>query len=129
MRRTVIFLASLAVMISACDTLVFEGDMSKLKAYESKRYILKKTIEVDEKKLEKGDLIRIVITTGGEWVKVHGYSAKADELKVERNLLLYLFKEDFKDRVFSFSFFDKKLREIVTEVGGGKSRKKKESDW
>jgi hypothetical protein len=80
---------------------------------EKKVYILKKDIDIEGKKLKKGDSVKIFITAGKEWVKVHAYPARANALKADRLLILYLFDDDFQLKHFTMNIFNEQLNAVI----------------
>ncbi len=105
------------LFFASCDVFVQKGNVDALKAYEKKIYVMKKDIDIEGKKLKKGDDVRIVITAGKEWVKVHAFPARANDLKADRLLILYLFDDDFERRKFNMNFFKEQLDAVVATRG------------
>jgi type II secretion system-associated lipoprotein len=125
LRTILTSLIVLTVMLTACDVFVSKADADLLKEKEKKTYILKKDIDIDGKKLKKGDEVKIVITGVKEWIKVHAYPARANALKADRYLILYLFSEDFKNKQFDLKFFEEQLDAVATPGGGAAAPAKK----
>ncbi len=114
--------------LASCDSFIDKDLLAAMKAYEKDVYVLLKDIDVEGKKLKKGEEIRIIVTPGKEWVKVHAYLADASELKAERFLILYLFDDDFDKKKFNIIFFDQQLNTVVAvrnETTAIKKKKKK----
>ena len=105
------------LFFASCDVFVDGKGVDAIKAYEKKYYILKKDIDIEGKKLKKGEEVRIVVTPGKEWVKVHAYPSRANELKADRYLILYLFDDDFEKKQFSVNFFNEQLNAVVAARG------------
>lgn len=97
----------------ACDIFVNKADIDLLKEKEKKIYFLKKDIDIEGKKLKKGEPVRIVIVTAKEWIKVLAYPAKANDLKADRLLILYLFDDDFQQKQFKMNAFEEQLNAVV----------------
>ncbi|MBP7738306.1 MAG: type II secretion system-associated lipoprotein [Spirochaetes bacterium] len=111
------FMAVLFVFVS-CDSFFIEkGSVDALKAYEKKVYVLRKDMDVEGKKLKKGEEVRIVVSAGKEWVKVHAFPARENELKADRVLLLYLFDDDFQNKKFNIDFFNEQLSAVAAARG------------
>ncbi|OHD66500.1 MAG: hypothetical protein A2176_03940 [Spirochaetes bacterium RBG_13_51_14] len=91
--------------------------MDAIKACEKKAYILKKDVEIEDRKLKKGDEVKIKVAVGSTWVKIHAYPARADDLKADYLLILYLFDDDFTSKKFNRTLFDERLNAVVTEKG------------
>ena len=113
MRRIITALPVFLFMFAACDIFVNKADIDLLKEMEKRVYILKKDIDIEGKKLKKGDPVKIVIIPGKEWIKVVAYPAKANELKTDRLLILYLFDEDFQQKHFNMNVFKEQLNTII----------------
>ena len=56
----IVFIACMPFLAS-CDVFVQKESVDALKAYEKKYYVLKKDIDIEGKKLKKGEEVRIVI--------------------------------------------------------------------
>jgi type II secretion system-associated lipoprotein len=117
-------LASL-LFIPACDVFVPGKEMKALEEREKKIYVLKSDLDVGGKKLKKGDEVRIKVTTGSDWIKVHAYPARVDELKADYLLLLYVFDDDFEKKKFSADYFAGRLSAVLVEKGDAPVAKKK----
>lgn len=117
MRRIIAAVPAFLFMMTACDVFVHKAEIDLLKEKEKKIYILKKDIDIDNKKLKKGDSVRIVILADKEWIKVLAYPAKDNDLKADRLLILYLFDDDFEQKHFDINTFEEKLNTVVG-IGG-----------
>jgi type II secretion system-associated lipoprotein len=113
LRRFVAALPVFVFMITACDIFIKKAEIDVLKEKEKKIYILKKDIDIEGKKLKKGEPVRIVIVPGKEWIKVLAYPAKVNDLKAERLLILYLFDDNFQQKKFDMNAFDEQLNTVV----------------
>jgi len=113
LRKIITAIPVFLFMITACDVFVHKADIDLLKEKEKKVYILKKDIDIEGKKLKKGDSVKIFITAGKEWVKVHAYPARANELKADRLLILYLFDDDFQQKHFNMNLFNEQFNAVV----------------
>lgn len=108
----------IAAAQSGCNSLGKKDTVSTFHYLEKEEYVLRKNVNLDEKRLEKGDKIRVIITYDKDWIKVHGYRANVNPLEAERVLLLYLFVEEFPEEKFSQSYFEEKFYEIVKPIPG-----------
>jgi len=97
------------LFFTSCKTFILDENIASLKNMESREYILKEDIKSGNRSLKKGDKIKITIGTGKEWVKVHGFPAKGEPLKVDKVLILYMFSEDFPDEKFDINLFSGEL--------------------
>ena len=124
-RLLIPFIAGLFLCLS-CDSFFIEkSSVDALKANEKKVYVLKKDIDVEGKKLKKGEEVRIVVSGGKEWIKVHAFPASANELKADRVLILYLFDDDFEKKKFNVDYFNEQLNGIVAVRGDAATVEKK----
>jgi type II secretion system-associated lipoprotein len=113
LRKIIAALPAFLFMMVACDIFVNKADIDLLKEKEKKIYFLKKDIDIEGKKLKKGEPVRIVIVTAKEWIKVLAYPAKANDLKADRLLILYLFDDDFQQKQFKMNAFEEQLNAVV----------------
>ncbi len=126
MKRLLIPVMAVLFVCVSCDSFFIEkGGVEALKAYENKVYVLKKDIDVGGKKLKKGEDIRIVVSAGKGWVKVHAFPARENELKADRVLVLYLFDDDFQNNKFNIDFFNEQLSAVAAARGEAPAIKKK----
>ena len=107
----------LALLISSCVTFIAKPDEARLRELERQTYVLLKGAEAGGKSLKKGEEVKILISSGKEWVKVHAYPARADLLKTDRFLILYLFDEEFNQKQFEMKFFEERLKTVVLPKG------------
>jgi type II secretion system-associated lipoprotein len=115
LKYMILFAFSAALFVTACDVFIPRTDVDTLKAYEKKVFVMKKDLELEGKKLKKGDDVRLIVTAGKDWVKVHAYPAKLDPLKAERLLVLYIFEDDFTGKKFNMNFFKEKLGDVAAQ--------------
>lgn len=117
MKRIVVALLACLHLLTACDVFIEKKNADALKEYEKKIYALKKDVDVEGRKLKKGDDVKIVVTVGKDWVKVHAFPARENDLKAERILILYLFDDDFDKKKFNAGVFNDQLLAVVTPRG------------
>jgi len=117
LKRLIIPVVAGLFFFASCDGFIDGKSADALKDYEKKYYVLKKDIDVEGKKLKKGEEVRIVVTAGKEWVKVHAYPARANELKADRILILYIFDDDFEKKRFNMNFFNEQLNAVAAVRG------------
>lgn len=106
----------------SCSTFVKDKEAEKLQSYERTGdqfidYILLQDVKTGDYLIKKGDRVRILITAGGNWIKVYVYRADEDLLLSIRVLALYLFEDDFPDEKYDPVFFQEKLHEVVKPAG------------
>jgi type II secretion system-associated lipoprotein len=105
----ILFLAA----ITGCATMIDQVHRPKIDEFEKKAYTLLNEEAVIGEPFKKGTLVKLVIISGGDWVKVYAYNSKEDVLNAKRSLILYLFKEDFPTQKFEMKVLEKKLFEKV----------------
>lgn len=101
------------VLVCSCSSFVKEEHLAGLKAYETGRYVLKQDVGKADAPLRKGEVVNLIVETGGDFIKVYAYSASVDFLKADRVLVLFLFDDDFKDKVFDIQYFEERLYQLV----------------
>ncbi len=125
MKRIIAAIAASLLIVPACDVFVPGNDMSALRERENRLYVMKNDLEIDGKKLKKGEDVRIKITTGSDWIKVHAFPARADELKAEYLLLLFVFDDEFEKNKYNAGYFNERLAALVADRGAAPATKKK----
>jgi len=118
LRTLLAAVAAMMLLLTACDEFIGRSDADLLREMEKNTYVLRKDVDIEGKKLSRGERVKIVITGVREWIKVHAYPARADALKAERYLILYLFPDDFPDGSFSMKYFEEQLDAVAAAVGG-----------
>jgi type II secretion system-associated lipoprotein len=106
------------ILLSSCSTFVKDKEADKLRSFERADdqfidYRLLKDVETGNLSIKKGEKVRIVISVGGDWIKVYVYRAEEELLVSRRVLALYLFEDDFPDEKYNPAFFREKLHEVV----------------
>ena len=97
----------------ACTSFITKPEEMLLMEREKNVYVLKKDIDLETRKLKKGDEVRIIIRTGRDWLKVYAYPAGIDKLKSQRYLLVYLFEDEFFNKQFNVEVFNEKFNAVV----------------
>jgi type II secretion system-associated lipoprotein len=105
----VLFLAA----VSGCATMIDQVHRPKVDEFEKKTYTLLNEEAVVGQPFIKGTKVKLVIISGGDWVKVYAYNSNEDVLNAKRSLILYLFKDDFPTQKFELKVLEKKLFEKV----------------
>jgi type II secretion system-associated lipoprotein len=116
--KTLLFLSALFFSALSCSTFVKEKEAEKLVKYEKSGdqfidYTLLQDVKTGDHLIKKGEKVRILITVGGDWIKVYVYRAEEDLLLSRRNLALYLFEDDFPDKKYDPDFLREKINEVV----------------
>lgn len=108
---------ALALLVSGCVSFIAKPDDALLKEKERQTYVLIKSTTSGEKTLKRGEEVKILISSGKEWIKVHAYPARADLLKTDRFLLLYVFDDEFGQKQFDMKYFEERLSTVVAQKG------------
>lgn len=101
------------MLLLSCTTFLLEENIQNLKKLEYSTYTLKQEIVIENKKLEKGQHVKLYIKTNDTSVRVYAYPAETDFLKSQRLLVLQMFDADFKNEQFDKNVFREKLLNIV----------------
>lgn len=114
-----------------CSTLVEDDDIEPLtKKYQAGEYVLLQDVTRNDVTLAKGTVVRLTFVAGDEWVKIYAYDKKEELLTSRRELLIYMFQEDFPDEKFKVELLDAELAKVARPVdsvsadGGNKKIKK-----
>jgi len=116
--KPLLFLSAVLLFTLSCSTFVKEKEAEKLIKFEKTDdqfidYILLDDVKTGDYLIKKGEKVRIIITVGGDWIKVYVYRADEDLLLSRRNLALYLFEDDFPDKKYNPDFLREKIYEVV----------------
>lgn len=125
MKRILLAITASLLLVPACDVFVPGKDLGALRERENRIYVLKNDMEIDGKRMKKGEEIRIKITTGSDWIKVHAFPARTDELKAEYLLLLFVFDDEFEKNKYNAGYFNERLGALVADRGAAPVTKKK----
>jgi len=105
--------AALIIFMMSCATFMLEEQERELMSLDGKTATMKKEMERDSIRLDKGQKVRLHIITKDDSIRVYAYSADVDFLKSRRLLILHLFDDDFKDNRFEKKLFMDKLNDVV----------------
>jgi type II secretion system-associated lipoprotein len=108
-----IFFVSALLLLFSCTTFLLEENIENLKKLENSTYTLKQEVIIDNKKLEKGQRVKLHIKTNDNSVRVYAYPADTDFLKSHRLLVLQMFDADFKNDQFDKAVFREKLFNVI----------------
>ena len=123
MKIHVSIIVSILIFAGACSSLVKDTEISTLQQFQNYLYQTKVDINAGGKRLASGKKVKIIIRIDDDWIKVYGYDYKSDLLKSERVLILYLFRDDFENKVFSKESFKKKLQKYLKTIKKLKNNK------
>jgi len=80
------------VLFSSCTHLIKDEDRAALKDFEKDKYqLVKDLVNNNAIVLPKGTVVRVMVLTSSDWVKVYAMDNSGDPVVVQRYLLLYLF--------------------------------------
>ncbi|HPB82816.1 MAG TPA: hypothetical protein PK200_12335 [Spirochaetota bacterium] len=108
-----VFFVFALLLLFSCTTFLLEENIENLKKLENSTYTLKQEVLIDNKKIEKGQRVKLHIKTNDNSVRVYAYPADTDFLKSHRLLVLQMFDADFKNDQFDKKVFSEKLFNIV----------------
>lgn len=113
MDKIINFLIIALFLLLSCTTFMLEEQEKDVLSLDGKTATMKKAMERDNIKLDKGQKVRLHLLTRDDSIRVYAYPADVDFLKSRRLLVLQLFDDDFKDSRFEKNFFMDKLSEVV----------------
>jgi type II secretion system-associated lipoprotein len=113
-----IFLIIGLLSISACSSFIKDEDANSITLkYQEGEYILLEDLTRNDVTLRKNTVVKLLVETSSDWVKVYAYDSKEELLKSTRLLLLYLFDMDFPDEKFNQEYFDSEINKLVRQKG------------
>ncbi len=101
------------IFVITCSTFLREEQINGLKKYEEETFVMQKEVKIGENKLAAGQRIKLFIRAEKESIRVYAYDADVDILKSRRLLVLYLFNDDFKNKIFDNKTFEDNLFKVV----------------
>ncbi len=114
-----------SLFITGCSTFVPDEDSERITLkYQAGEYVLLEDINRNNVIFSKGSIVKLLVVTGDEWVKIYAYSSSEELLASNRFLLLYLFEESFPDKKFNQEFLDAELLKLVRQKGSADYNKK-----
>jgi type II secretion system-associated lipoprotein len=105
----IILMIICGLIFSSCTTFLKKDDISNIKNYEKKEYILRDDAGEGNRLIKKGSKIKLYIITGDDYIKVYVYPSKTEFVKAERALIVYIFEDDFEKSKFKIDVFENKL--------------------
>jgi type II secretion system-associated lipoprotein len=103
----ILFIFGLA--LCSCTTFLTKDDISNIKNFEKRDYILKEDAGEGVRSIKKGARIKLYIITTDDFIKVYCYPSGTEFVKSERALIVYLFDDDFEKSKFNMAVFENKL--------------------
>ncbi len=102
------------LLCTGCSTFIPEDDVDRLTAkYQSGNYILLQDIQRNGVALSKGTVVKLTVSVGDEWIKIYAYDMKEELLSSSRQLLIYMFEDDFPHEKFKEELLDSELARVV----------------
>lgn len=113
--RNILIAAFLYVLFcSGCSTFVSDEDVEKLTVkYQSGDYILLEDITRNDITLAKGTIVKLTFVAGDEWVKIYAYDKKEELLTSRRQLLIYMFEDEFPEEEFNPELLETELVKVA----------------
>jgi type II secretion system-associated lipoprotein len=109
---SVILIAVISGFVVSCSSFIIDSDYASLRELEANTYVLQKDVLNNrEVVMKKGSVVKIVLKTDSTWVKVYAYPAEEETLVSKRSLVLFIFDDEFPDKLFKRDFFDQKFAE------------------
>lgn len=107
-----------AISCAGCSSFVADEDAERLAVkYQSGDYILLQDITRNDVTLAKGTVVKLTFVSGDEWVKIYAYDKKEELLTSRRQLLIYMFEDDFPDGEFNQELLETELAKVAQLYG------------
>lgn len=105
------------VVGAGCSSFVPDDDAERLALkYRTGEYILLEDITRNDVTLAKGTVVKLTFVAGDDWVKIYAYDKKEELLTSRRQLLIYMFEDDFPDEEFKPELLENELSKIAKAV-------------
>ena len=116
-KRFIIIVLMLIAAGTGCSSFVPDDDAERLTLkYRTGDYILLEDITRNDVTLTKGTVVKLTFVAGDDWVKIYAYDKKEELLTSRRQLLIYMFEDDFPDEEFKPELLEAELAKIVKAV-------------
>ncbi len=108
----IILIASL--LMAGCSTFIPDEESDKISLkYQAGEYLLLSDVIRNDLIFPKNSVVKLIVLTGDDWVKVYAYNSSEELLASNRFIVLYLFDTDFPDEKFSQEYLDAELLKLV----------------
>lgn len=108
-----IFLFAVSVL-TGCSSFISEDQSNKLSAkYQAGEYVLLSDLNRNKMTFPANSLVKLIVVTGKDWIKIYAYNSNEELLVSKRLLLLYIFETDFPNEKFSQQHLDSELSKLV----------------
>jgi type II secretion system-associated lipoprotein len=108
----------LFLSLISCASFIKEDEAQALKELERDAYTLQKDIVIaGAVVLKKGDPVKVLVVNSPKsaWIKVYAYPFDKDPLTAPRYLALFLFEDDFQNKMYARDAFDQKFGEFFVK--------------
>jgi type II secretion system-associated lipoprotein len=114
MRKILITVFISVIFCAGCSTFVPDEDVEKLTVkYQSSDYVLLQDVIRNDVTLEKGTVVKLTFVAGDEWVKIYAYDKREELLTSRRQILVYMFLDDFPGEEFNHELLDTELAKVA----------------
>jgi type II secretion system-associated lipoprotein len=114
MKKTIIAFTICILFTVGCSTFIPDEDVERLSVkYQSGDYILLQDVTRNDLTLAKGTVVKLIFVAGDEWVKIYAYDKKEELLTSKRQLLVYMFEDDFPGEEFNHELLESELLKIA----------------
>lgn len=129
MRKLLITAFVCTLFCAGCSTFVPDEDVEKLTVkYKSGEYILLQDVTRNDMTLAKGTVVKLTFVAGDEWVKIYAYDKKEELLTSKRQLLIYMFEDDFPDEEFNHELLETELAKVAKLYDSSAPEPKKQKE-
>ena len=116
-----ICLVFVSFLFNSCTPLIKTEESTALKDFEKDKYqLVNDLVNNNTSILPKGTIVRIMVLTSSEWIKVYAMDDSADPVSVQRYLMLYLFDDDFPNKVFTSDVFKERFAKYAVKIDPSK---------
>ena len=97
-----IIILIMSLLMAGCSTFIKDEDSEKISLkYQAGEYVLLQDLNRNDIIFPKNSVVKLIVLTGSDWIKIYAYNSGEELLASNRLLLLYLFDGDFPKEKFS----------------------------
>lgn len=112
--KLLLIILSGVFLCAGCSSFVPDEDVERLTLkYQSGDYILLQDVTRNDVTLTKGTIVKLIFVAGDEWAKIYAFDKKEELLSSKRQLLIYMFEDDFPDEEFNNELFETELSKVA----------------
>jgi len=101
--------------------LIKTEESTELKNLENDKYqLVKDIVNNNAIVLQKGTIVRVMTVTSSDWIKVYAMADSENPVSAQRYLMLYLFDDDFPNKVFDNDAFKERLAKCAVKIDPSK---------